>query len=92
MHDKSRLYSSIARTATSLQRAVTLVQSEATHLPVIHLQRSLAHLVSLQRFLQLQLRIQWTPEQAQRQQERLERQQTRLQRQQAMLDKLHKMK
>jgi hypothetical protein len=89
MRDKGRLYFSMARTATSLQRAVTLAQSEAAQLPVIHLQKSLAHLVSLQQFLQLQLRIQWMPEQAQRQQERLARQQTRLQWQQQMLDKLH---
>ena len=92
MQEKDRPYSSIARTIASLQRAITLAQSEAAQLPVIHLQRSFAHLVSLQQFLQLQLRLQWTPEQVQRQQERLARQQTRLQWQQAMLDKLHKKK
>ena len=89
MQGKDRSYSSIARTVANLQRAVTLAQSEAAQLPVAHLQRSLAHLVSLQQFLQLQLRVQWTPEQVQRQQERLARQQARLQWQQAMLDKLH---
>jgi len=88
MRNKDRSYSFIARIATRLQGGVTLAQSEAAQLPVAHMQRSLDHLVSLQQFLQLRLRVQWTPEQVQRQQERLARQQARLQWQQVMLDKL----
>jgi hypothetical protein len=86
VQDKDRMSLLMARTVMNLQHAVALVQSESTHLAVMQLQQSLTQLVSIQRFLQL--RVQWTPEQVQRQQERLARQQARLRWQQAMLEHL----
>lgn len=70
----------------NLQRASALVQSKSTYSIVMQMQQSLIHLASIEQFLQL--RVQWDPEQARRQQQRLMRQRARLQWQQAMLEQL----
>ena len=87
MQDKFRATTlPFARMATNLQRATALAQSESTQPIVMHLERSLMQLASIEQYLQL--RVRWNPEQVQRQQKRLARQQARLQWQQAMLEQL----
>ena len=76
----------LARRLTNLQRLEAMAQAESTRDILIQLEQSLLQLASIERLLQL--RVQWNPEQAQRQQERLVRQQARLHRQQAMLGRL----
>ena|GEM_PF-2431310 len=87
MQDKFRVTTlPFARMATNLQRAATLAQSESTYSIMMHMERSLMQLASIEQYLQLH--VQWNPEQVQRQQKRLARQQVRLQWQQAMLEQL----
>lgn len=76
---------SYARIATNLQRAEALAQAESTRDIVMQLQQSLTQLASIQQLLQLH--VQWTPEQARRQQQRLVRQQARLQWQKTILER-----
>ncbi len=87
MQDKIRAtFLPFARMDAFLQRAEVLARSESTRSIVMHLERSLMQLASIEQYLQL--RVQWNPEQVQRQQKRLARQQVRLQWQQAMLGQL----
>lgn len=74
------------RIPESLQRAEALAQSESTRDAMIQMQQSLFRLAAIEQILKL--RVQWTPEQARRQQQRLVRQQARLQRQEALLEHL----
>jgi hypothetical protein len=87
MQDKIRAtFLPFARMDAILQRVAALARSESTQSIVLHLERSLMQLASIEQYLQL--RVQWNPEQVQRQQKRLARQQARLQWQQAMLEQL----
>lgn len=75
-----------AHIATDLQRAVALAESQSTRAAAVQLERSLIRLASIEQLLQL--RVQWGPEQARRQQQRLARQQARVRWQQATLEQL----
>jgi len=86
MQDRIRAAIPYARMVTNLQRVLALAQSKSTYAYVMHLERSMMQLLSIEQYLQL--RVQWDPEQEQRQQRRLDRQQARLQWQQAMLEQL----
>jgi hypothetical protein len=87
MQDKIRAtFLPFARMNVILQRAAALAQSKSTYAIMMHLERSIMQLASIEQYLQL--RVQWNPEQVQRQQKRLARQQARLQWQQAMLEQL----
>ena len=76
----------MARTIIHLQRALALVQSRSAQRTVLQLEQSFVQLLEVQQ--ELKLRVQWTPEQVNRQQERLDRQEARLQWQRAMLQQL----
>ena len=87
MQDKIRAtFLPFARMNVILQRTAALAQSKSTYAIMMHLERSIMQLASIEQYLQL--RVQWNPEQVQRQQKRLARQQARLQWQQAMLEQL----